>query len=74
MVGIVDNEVTRNFVLLSGMAPSPSIVPVAVAVVHGEGGASLGVLSQKDALVAVRFVDSAGQPIQVYPSNQWKSC
>ena len=47
MVEIVDNEVTCNFVLLSGMAPSPSIVPVTVAVAHGEGDASLGVLSQK---------------------------
>ena len=70
MVEIMDNEVTRNSVFLSGMAGS--MLPVAVA--HGEGRASFGVLSQKDALesqnlVAVRFVDSAGQPTQVYPFN-----
>ena len=70
MVEIVDNEVTRNSVFLSGM--TGSMLPVAVA--HGEGRASFGVLSQKDVLesqnlVAVRFVDSAGQPTQVYPFN-----
>ena len=69
MVEIVDNEVTRNSVFLSGMVGS--MLPVAVA--HGEGRASFG-NSQKDALesqnlVAVRFIDSAGQPTEVYPFN-----
>ncbi|KAF8800947.1 phosphoribosylformylglycinamidin [Phlegmacium glaucopus] len=70
MVEIVDNEVTRNSVFLSGMAGS--MLPVAVA--HGEGRASFSASSQKDALesqnlVAVRFVDSAGRPTEVYPLN-----
>ena len=70
MVEIVDNDVTRKSVFLSGMVGS--MLPVAVA--HGEGRASFGVSSRKDALesqnlIAVRFVDSAGQPTQVYPFN-----
>jgi phosphoribosylformylglycinamidine synthase len=70
MVEIVDNEVTCKSVFLSGMAGS--MLPVAVA--HGEGRASFSVSSQKEALenqnlVAVRFVGSAGQPTEVYPSN-----
>ena len=70
MIEIVDNDVTRNSVFLSGMAGS--MLPVAVA--HGEGRVSFGVSSQKDALqsqnlVAVRFVDSAGQPTETYPFN-----
>jgi phosphoribosylformylglycinamidine synthase len=70
MVEIVDNDVTRNSVFLSGMAGS--MLPVAVA--HGEGRASFYVSSQQNALesqnlVAVRFVDSAGQPTEVYPFN-----
>ncbi|KAF8807873.1 phosphoribosylformylglycinamidin [Phlegmacium glaucopus] len=70
MVEIVDNDVTRKSVFLSDMVGS--VLPVAVA--HGEGRTSFGVSSQKDALesqnlVAVRFVDPAGQPTEVYPFN-----
>lgn len=70
MVEIADNDVTRKSVFLSGMAGS--VLPVAIA--HGEGRASFGVSSKKDALesqnlVAVRFVDPAGQSTEVYPFN-----
>ena len=70
VVEIVDNEVTRNSVFLNDMTASK--LPVAVA--HGEGQATFADSSQKDSLeaaglVAMRYVDSKGQPTEVYPLN-----
>ncbi|XZG71147.1 phosphoribosylformylglycinamidine synthase [Chitinibacteraceae bacterium HSL-7] len=51
---------------LSGMAGSK--LPVVVS--HGEGFANFGQQgSLKEALVALRYVDSHGKPTQVYPMN-----
>ena len=53
-------------VLLQGMAGS--VMPIAVA--HGEGRADFSETgSQSDALVAMRYVDHAGQATEVYPQN-----
>jgi phosphoribosylformylglycinamidine synthase len=70
MVEIMDNEVTRNSVFLGSMIGSK--LPVAVA--HGEGRVVFSAASQKESLeaeglVAVRYVDSNGQPTEIYPLN-----
>ncbi|PPQ80199.1 hypothetical protein CVT25_003553 [Psilocybe cyanescens] len=70
VVEIVENDVTRKSVFFSDMAGSK--LPVAVA--HGEGRAAFSHISQKNALeseglVAVRYVDSKGNPTEVYPLN-----
>ncbi|KAF9483101.1 phosphoribosylformylglycinamidin [Pholiota conissans] len=70
MVEIVDNEATRSSVFFSDMAGSK--LPVAVA--HGEGRAAFSSPAQQAALetsglVAVRYVDSQGNPTEVYPLN-----
>ncbi|TFK44071.1 CobB/CobQ-like glutamine amidotransferase domain-containing protein [Crucibulum laeve] len=70
MLEIVDNEVTRSSVFLSGMIGSK--LPVAVA--HGEGRASFTKKGQqqtleKHNLIALRYVDSTGAPTEVYPLN-----
>jgi len=53
-------------ILLQGMAGS--IMPIAVA--HGEGRADFSATgSQNDALVAMRYVDHAGQVTESYPQN-----
>ncbi|KAI0051102.1 phosphoribosylformylglycinamidin [Auriscalpium vulgare] len=69
-VEIVENEVTRNSVFLRDMVASQ--LPVAVA--HGEGRAAYGGETQqgdleKSGLVAVRYVDGAGNATEVYPLN-----
>jgi phosphoribosylformylglycinamidine synthase len=69
-VEIVENDVTRKSVFFSDMAGSR--LPVAVA--HGEGRAAFASSAQHksleaDNLVAVRYVDSRGNPTQVYPLN-----
>ncbi|KAI0266957.1 phosphoribosylformylglycinamidine synthase [Gloeopeniophorella convolvens] len=69
LVEIVDNPVTQESVFLRGM--NGSRLPVAVA--HGEGRAEFpeGVLDAFNAqgLGAVRYVDGAGKPTEVYPLN-----
>ncbi|KAI0075869.1 phosphoribosylformylglycinamidin [Panus rudis PR-1116 ss-1] len=70
MVEIVPNEVTKSSVFLHDMAGSK--LPVAVA--HGEGRASFGDLDQRttlesQGLVAIRYIDSAGAPTEIYPLN-----
>jgi phosphoribosylformylglycinamidine synthase len=53
-------------VLLKGMAGS--VMPIAVA--HGEGRVDYTETgSASDALVAMRYVDHAGQPTEMYPFN-----
>ncbi len=70
VVEVMDNEVTRNSVFLGDMVGSK--LPVAVA--HGEGRVVFSAASQKESLeaeglVAVRYVDSNGQPTEIYPLN-----
>ncbi|EAU90850.2 phosphoribosylformylglycinamidine synthase [Coprinopsis cinerea okayama7 len=70
MVEVVDSEVTRNSVFLSEMVGSR--LPIAVA--HGEGYASFSsptTLStlQAQGQLALRYVDSQGQPTTHYPLN-----
>ncbi|KAF9557960.1 phosphoribosylformylglycinamidin [Agrocybe pediades] len=70
MVEVVDSPVTRSSVFLAGMVGSK--MPVAVA--HGEGRASFLAASslalmQEQGLEAVRYVDSRGEPTEVYPLN-----
>ena len=69
LVEVVDNLATRDSVFLRGM--SSSRLPVAVA--HGEGRAEFapGALEAFNAggLGAVRYVDGAGKPTEVYPLN-----
>ncbi|KAF8149362.1 CobB/CobQ-like glutamine amidotransferase domain-containing protein [Crassisporium funariophilum] len=79
VVEVVDGPVTRESVFLSGMGGSK--LPIAIA--HGEGRASFpsspsspsspSAQSQDAFLasdaVALRFVDSAGKPTEVYPLN-----
>ncbi|KDQ55588.1 hypothetical protein JAAARDRAFT_208405 [Jaapia argillacea MUCL 33604] len=69
MVEIVDGEVTRSSVFLRDMAGSK--LPVAVA--HGEGRASFvgdrRTSLESKGLVALRYVDSRGEPTEVYPLN-----
>ncbi|KAI0686752.1 phosphoribosylformylglycinamidin [Cytidiella melzeri] len=70
MVEVVPNEVTRSSVFLHDMAGSK--LPVAVA--HGEGRVSFTKVGQLEklessSLVAVRYVDAAGEPTDVYPLN-----
>lgn len=66
MVAIDSRQADSNSVFLRGMGGS--ILPVAVA--HGEGRATWldgKQFSSKD--VAMRYVDPAGQPTEVYPFN-----
>ncbi|KAL1942001.1 hypothetical protein VTO73DRAFT_6531 [Trametes versicolor] len=70
VVEVVPNEVTARSVFLRDMAGSR--LPVAVA--HGEGRAAFAAEGQRAALegaglVALRYVDSAGAPTEVYPLN-----
>ncbi|KAI0291616.1 CobB/CobQ-like glutamine amidotransferase domain-containing protein [Multifurca ochricompacta] len=69
LVEVVESSATQDSVFLRGMGGTR--LPVAVA--HGEGRAefSSGVLEAFDAqsLGAVRYVDSAGKPTEVYPLN-----
>ncbi|CAL1706048.1 unnamed protein product [Somion occarium] len=70
MVEIVPSDVTKTSVFLREMVGSK--LPVAVA--HGEGRVSFSDPSQKktlesEGLVAIRYVDSAGAPTEVYPLN-----
>ncbi|KAF5335622.1 hypothetical protein D9758_014809 [Tetrapyrgos nigripes] len=70
MVEVVENEETKQSVFLREMAGSK--LPVAVA--HGEGRTSFGSEEQygkvaSQGLVAVRYVDSKGQPTERYPLN-----
>ncbi|KAF7293786.1 hypothetical protein HMN09_01174300 [Mycena chlorophos] len=67
---VVDTEVTRRSVFLSGMVGSK--LPIAVA--HGEGRVAFTEQQQRarleDAgLVGLRYVDGKGQPTEVYPMN-----
>ncbi|KIM75686.1 hypothetical protein PILCRDRAFT_826988 [Piloderma croceum F 1598] len=70
MVEIVDGEVTRSSVFLKDMAGSK--LPVAVA--HGEGRAHFANDDHRrslelQGLLAVRYLDSCGQPTELYPLN-----
>ncbi|KZP26547.1 phosphoribosylformylglycinamidin [Athelia psychrophila] len=70
MVEVVDSEITRASVFLRHMAGSK--LPVAVA--HGEGRASFASEDLRrsvdlQGLLAVRYVDGAGVPTEVYPLN-----
>ncbi|KAF7980358.1 hypothetical protein HWV62_38805 [Athelia sp. TMB] len=70
MVEVVDNEITRSSVFLRHMAGSK--LPVAVA--HGEGRASFASEDLRrsvdlQGLLAIRYVDYAGVPTEVYPLN-----
>lgn len=70
MVEIVENEVTKSSVFFRDMAGSR--LPVAVA--HGEGRVAFKDETQKDlltrqSLIAVRYIDSKGEPTEVYPLN-----
>ncbi|RXW24331.1 hypothetical protein EST38_g1524 [Candolleomyces aberdarensis] len=72
MVEIVDSSITKNSVFFEGMEGSK--LPVAVA--HGEGRVSFSSSSQSNhetlleqGLVALRYVDSQGNPTEVYPLN-----
>ncbi|KAF7799511.1 hypothetical protein EIP86_010748 [Pleurotus ostreatoroseus] len=70
VVEVVPTPVTKASVFLHDMAGSR--LPVAVA--HGEGRASFASAEQQRALeeeglVALRYVDSAGAPTEVYPLN-----
>jgi phosphoribosylformylglycinamidine synthase len=70
MVEIVDNDVARNSVFLRDMVGSK--LPVAVA--HSEGRAAFSGETQQQSLesqglLAVRYVDSHGEPTEVYPLN-----
>ena len=70
MVEIVDGEVTRSSVFLKDM--SGSKLPVAVA--HGEGRAHFANDDHQRSLesrglLAVRYLDSRGEPTEVYPLN-----
>ncbi|EMD33814.1 hypothetical protein CERSUDRAFT_142149 [Gelatoporia subvermispora B] len=70
MVEVVPGPVTSRSVFLSDMVGSK--LPVAVA--HGEGRVSFAGAQQSEALtfqglVAVRYVDPAGTPTEVYPLN-----
>ena len=69
LVEVVDSLVLEDSVFLRGMGGSR--LPVAVA--HGEGRAEFapGTLDTFNAqnLGAVRYVDSAGKPTEVYPLN-----
>ena len=69
LVEVVDGLTTQDSVFLRGMGGSR--LPVAVA--HGEGRAefSPGTLEAFNAqgLGAVRYVDGAGQPTELYPLN-----
>ena len=70
MVEVTSNEVTKSSVFLRDMVGSK--LPVAVA--HGEGRASFADETEKDALrkaglIALQYVDSAGEPTEVYPLN-----
>ena len=70
MVEVIQNEVTESSVFLNDMAGSK--LPIAVA--HGEGRASFSDVAHKDSLVsqhlvAIRYVDSAGTPTELYPLN-----
>jgi phosphoribosylformylglycinamidine synthase len=70
MVEITSNEVTKASVFLRDMVGSK--LPVAVA--HGEGRTCFSDTAEKDALqkaglVALQYVDSAGEPTEVYPLN-----
>lgn len=70
MVEVTSNEVTKASVFLRDMVGSK--LPVAVA--HGEGRVSFSDHTQREALqkaglVALQYVDSAGEPTEVYPLN-----
>jgi phosphoribosylformylglycinamidine synthase len=70
MVEVTSNEVTKVSVFLRDMVGSK--LPVAVA--HGEGRVSFSDDTQREALqkaglVALQYVDSAGEPTEVYPLN-----
>ncbi|KAI0338222.1 phosphoribosylformylglycinamidin [Trametopsis cervina] len=70
VVEVVQNDVTRSSVFLHDMAGSK--LPVAVA--HGEGRVSFRREDQRaeleaSNLVALRYVDAAGKPTEVYPLN-----
>ncbi|KAG2135460.1 CobB/CobQ-like glutamine amidotransferase domain-containing protein [Suillus clintonianus] len=70
MVEVTSNEVTKASVFLRDMIGSK--LPVAVA--HGEGRVSFSDDTQADALrkaglVALQYIDSAGEPTEVYPLN-----
>ncbi|KAG6844231.1 hypothetical protein H0H87_008644 [Tephrocybe sp. NHM501043] len=70
MVEIVDNVVNRSSIFFSDMIGSK--LPVAVA--HGEGRVAFDSDAQRQilegqGLVAVRYVDSQGNPTEMYPSN-----
>ncbi|KAG1751411.1 CobB/CobQ-like glutamine amidotransferase domain-containing protein [Suillus paluster] len=70
VVEVTSNEVTKASVFLRDMVGSK--LPVAVA--HGEGRVSFSDDTQRDALqkaglVALQYVDSAGEPTEVYPLN-----
>ncbi|KAK7448758.1 phosphoribosylformylglycinamidine synthase [Stygiomarasmius scandens] len=70
MVEVVENEHTKQSVFLREMAGSK--LPVAVA--HGEGRASFANAQKLDSvtsqgLVAVRYINSKGQPTERYPLN-----
>ncbi|KIJ49542.1 hypothetical protein M422DRAFT_27905 [Sphaerobolus stellatus SS14] len=70
MVEIMDNEVGRKSVFLRDMVGSR--LPIAVA--HGEGRASFDTDAalaafQEQGLIAIRYVDTNGQPATKYPAN-----
>ncbi|KAI0630082.1 phosphoribosylformylglycinamidin [Trametes polyzona] len=70
VVEVVPGPATARSVFLRDMAGSR--LPVAVA--HGEGRAAFADPRQRaaleaDGLVALRYVDSAGRPTEVYPLN-----
>ncbi|OAX41151.1 phosphoribosylformylglycinamidin [Rhizopogon vinicolor AM-OR11-026] len=70
IVEVTSNEVTKASVFLRDMVGSK--LPVAVA--HGEGRAFFTDETEKNALreaglVALQYVDSAGEPTEVYPLN-----
>ncbi|KAF8223861.1 phosphoribosylformylglycinamidin [Tricholoma matsutake] len=70
MVEIVDNEVTESSVFLREIIGSKLPVPVA----HGEGrvsfaGDDLRRCFESQSLLAVRYIDSEGEPTEVYPLN-----
>ncbi|KZV67161.1 phosphoribosylformylglycinamidine synthase [Peniophora sp. CONT] len=70
MVEVLDTPTTRKSVFLRDMVGSK--LPVAVA--HGEGRASFASVEQRNTflssdLAAVRFVDSAGNSAESYPTN-----
>lgn len=70
MVEVVDSKVTLSSVFLRNMGGSR--LPVAVA--HGEGRASFDSEIQQSSLldkslVAIRYIDSFGNPTEAYPQN-----